>query len=562
MKLAQSKINRTGVLFALFFSIACFANSFATKITATPANYTTFINGLIPGDTLYLTAGNYLNGLTLTNINGTATQAIVITGETGSYTSILVARSCCNTVSITKCSYVVIKNLKIDGKNLNYIDGVNAGGAAGNWAHHITLENLYIINNGGNIIGDNQTVGISTKCSAWNWTIRGCTIIAAGTGLYLGNSNGAAPFVSGIIENNLVINTKGYNMQIKLQLDNVRDDFAGTSTDFQKTIIRYNVFSKDSGATPIGTGDGARPCLLMDNFPKTGFGANDMYEVYGNFFYNNPTEALMQVTGNTTAYNNVFVNHVSPSGYNAIVMNSHNGFPPRKMNFFHNTVLSQSGGVSLSNRDAGYNQYCYGNAIFSAGTPISGFGAANMADNVTDTYANAGMYVNSPSTILSSLDMYPKTGQLQGALTSNSLFTGFTDYDKDFNGDTYNWIYRGAYSGAGTNKGWHLKMELRTINGITTSVNEKYGVSDFLGMVYPNPADNNITIEITADKTEPASVLMRDLEGRILQTIYTGLLQEGSNKIISNLNIFAKGFYLLTIETKNKTVTQKFMIAR
>src|SRR5439155_19269616 len=135
-----------------------------------------------------------------------------------------------------------IRNFKIDGQNINYVDGVKAGGGGNNFAHHITLENLLIIHNGGNILGDNQTVGISTKCAAWNWTIRGCIIIAAGTGLYLGNSDGTCPFVSGLIENNLVINCKGYDMQIKAQLDTVRDNFPGTSSDYQKTIIRYNVW--------------------------------------------------------------------------------------------------------------------------------------------------------------------------------------------------------------------------------------------------------------------------------------------------------------------------------
>ena len=40
--------------------------------------------------------------------------------------------------------------------------------------------------------------------------------------------------------------------------------------------------------------DGDRPNLLVDGFPDTGAGSSDLYEIYGNFFYHNPREALLQ----------------------------------------------------------------------------------------------------------------------------------------------------------------------------------------------------------------------------------------------------------------------------
>ncbi|MBK7696343.1 MAG: hypothetical protein IPI30_19105 [Saprospiraceae bacterium] len=52
-----------------------------------------------------------------------------------------------------------------------------AEGTAGNWAHHVTIEKLNIVNCG----VDQQAVGISTKCPAWNWIIRSNIIIGAGT---------------------------------------------------------------------------------------------------------------------------------------------------------------------------------------------------------------------------------------------------------------------------------------------------------------------------------------------------------------------------------------------
>jgi len=109
---------------------------------ANPGNYLSFINSLVPGDTLNLAAGNYVNNLKLTGLNGTNSQPIVITGQGN--TTVFQGQSCCNTVSITQCSYLIIRNLQLDGLNQE-VDAIKGEGTAGNWAHHITLEYLNIM---------------------------------------------------------------------------------------------------------------------------------------------------------------------------------------------------------------------------------------------------------------------------------------------------------------------------------------------------------------------------------------------------------------------------------
>jgi len=90
-----------------------------------------------------------------------------------------------NTISVLDSAYVTIANLLLDGRGLP-VDGVKAEGRA-RWAHHITLEGLVIRGHG----KKQQTVAISTKSPAWGWQIGGNIIEAAGTGMYLGNSNGS-----------------------------------------------------------------------------------------------------------------------------------------------------------------------------------------------------------------------------------------------------------------------------------------------------------------------------------------------------------------------------------
>jgi hypothetical protein len=516
----------------------------ANFIIANPGNYTGYLNTLAAGDTLYLPAGTYTNNLALNGRNGTAALSIVIMGDTNLYTTVFTAQSCCNTVSITQCSYVVIKNLELDGLNL-LVDAVKGEGTTGNWAHHITLEYLNIVNYG----ADQQLVGISTKCHAWNWIIRKNKIIGAGTGLYLGNSNGDKPFVNGIIENNLVMNTVGYNMEIKHQTDTVRDNYPGTNVN-GKTIIRYNVFCKENNGA---IGGNARPNVLVGAFPSAGTGSTDYYEIYGNFFYQNPTEALLQVTGNTTLYENIFVNHSDPAGFRAVYVTAQNGFLPRDIKIFHNTVwaANSSGGIRLYNPNTAYQQYCYANAVF-APSPITSF--TNNVDNVTDIYANASAYVLSATTTLSTLNLYPQSGQLTGTITSSTLFQTFTDWDKDFNGDTYDWTFRGAYSGCCTNNGWQLQLDTMPAPvGTVTGMNILAGNISENIFLFPNPA--SLVINLSFTETGNYFLSIKNTLGE------TVLIKSVTKKTLSvDVGAFSPGIYFITITDERKNIiTKKFV---
>src|SRR5262249_150356 len=143
------------------------------------------------------------------------------------------------------------------------------------WAHHITLDGLTIFGYGAN----QQKVGISTKCPAWGWVIRNNVIKGSGTGMYLGNSDGSAPFVAGLIEHNLIMDTIGYNLQIKHQRQ--RPIISGMPEDRSVTIIRHNVFSKSNNSSREKL---ARPNLLVGHWPPDGAGMEDSYAIYGNFF--------------------------------------------------------------------------------------------------------------------------------------------------------------------------------------------------------------------------------------------------------------------------------------
>ena len=367
-------------------------------INATPSDYLSKVRALTAGDTLVLAAGTYDDpndapGLPIFNLNGTASAPITITGAGDAGQTVLLGRSTHNTIRFSNSSYVIVRNLTVDGRDLGG-DGVNAQGVS----HHITIENLIIRGVG----GDQQIVGISTNgAPTWNWTIRGNTIIGAGTGMYLGNSDGTNPFVAGVIERNVVRDTIGYNLQIKHQAP--WPGISGLPTGKTNTVIRHNVFTKGGNSS---TGSLARPNVLIGDVPASGPGADNGYEVYGNFFYQNPTEALFQAEGNVAFYANLMVSRTG----SAVNVQPHNG-SVRAIRVFGNTVVAAGSGISVTGGSAAYTQQVTGNAVFAA-TPISAVGATA---NVTDSYANAGKYLNNPTGALGQLDLFPKAGALRGA---------------------------------------------------------------------------------------------------------------------------------------------------
>lgn len=407
-------------------------------VDANPGNYRSLLDAMQPGDTLRLAAGTYDQGLPITDMNGSAGSCYVIEGPSSAPYAVFTGSSSRNTVSIRDSSFVVVRNLELDGLGLEG-DGVKAEGDA-TFAHHIRLENLYIHDYDAN----QQIVGISTKCTAWNWVIRGNRVVHAGTGLYLGNSDGSAPFVNGLIEGNVVLDTIGHNMEIKHQ--NPRPNLTGLPSS-GITWIRHNVFSKASNAS---TGGDARPNLLLGHWPLSGDGVDDQYLVYGNFFFENPVEALMQAEGNVAVYSNLFVN----SAGSAVNIQPHNDVP-RRIHIFFNTVVASETGIRVTGGDNGFDQIVAGNASF-AGTPLSG---GEQRDNATDTRAAASGYLEAPFLAPGAgLNLHPLAGALDDGADTTGL-DAFAQWNQDFERRLRSGSYRGAYEGSADGTSWPLALD-------------------------------------------------------------------------------------------------------
>jgi hypothetical protein len=449
-------------------------------IQAGPSDYQSKIGNLIPGDRLLLAAGTYAQGLSLYNKHGQPGQCIVIEGPASGSQALFTGSDNWNVVSLMNASYIALRNLTLDGQN-KWGDGVKAEAESVS-VHHILIEGLSLRN----FNRDLQVVGISTKCPAWNWVIRTTTITSTGTGLYIGGSEGEFEFTNFLVEHNLIYGTFGYNAQFKHQLGrNTSLGIPSTGT----VIVRHNTFSKETGSL---SGDSARPNLLVGHWPLSGAGSSDHYQIYGNLLYQNPYEALFQGEGNLAFHDNLLVNRMNAG----VHIQAHYDVPKR-IDVFNNTVVATGNGIRISGADPAYPQRVTGNAVF-AGTPLTG---GQQSSNVTGTYAAASTYLNNPMAALGSgLDLYPKSGQLQGTAIDYSPFSALLDYDRDFNQQARIATYRGAYSGDGVNPGWTPALAIKPSassgtsselqNGVPVSISGALGSQQFWTMTVPSGASN------------------------------------------------------------------------
>ncbi len=408
-----------------FYIVPTFAGK---HFTENPNTYRARLKDLKPGDHLHLVPGEYKDGLPIHFLHGTAQARITISGPKHEPYAVFVARPRHNTVSIINARHITIENLIIDGRNLP-VDGVKCEGHA-DWAHHITLDGLQIYRHGYN----QQIVGISTKCPAWNWVIRNNKIIGAGTGLYLGNSDGRAAFIAGLIEHNLVIDTGGYNLQIKHQ--QTRPIKSGMPTKASTTTIRQNVFSKANGGSKEIM---ARPNVLVGHWPLDGVGIDDQYVIYGNLFYQNPNESLFQGEGNIALYNNLFVNNYG----DAIRIQPHNDVP-RHIDIFYNTVIASGKGISIINKtdSPSYPQKVAGNAIFALDT----FPQKLKTENLVFGFKEANQYLTQPFASIGKMNLMPLPGKLKSPKIDTTQLHVYPAWNRDYNGQLRSGQKYGAYT--------------------------------------------------------------------------------------------------------------------
>ncbi len=435
--------------YALGFSIF-FVNPVdgGTIKQASPGNYRQLLTTLAPGDTLVLAAGVYERGLPLSDCQGNPEAWITITGPESGVAEIRQTQMA-NCVELWQCHHVALKRLSILGggpAGIPGLFGISAKGGLKNRVHHILIEDCLI----SDWNTSQQAVGISTKTPTHDWIIRRNIVRNCGTGLYLGNSNGDDPFVRGVIEHNLVEDPVGYCMEIKFQKH--RPDLPGMPSGSCRTLIRHNVFIKNDAPSP----DGDRANLLVGGFPGNGSGSGDLYEIYGNFFWNNPRESLLQASGRVSIHDNVFADCPSP-GHAAITLRDHD-LPLRLAHVYNNTIVSSARGIRIASVPT-EGHALIGNVAFTSGEALSLHPSITRVNgNVTGNLTDASSELSDPE----ALGFHPLPGRCAGPGLDLTPFMTETDFDRDFDGRVKgDRRFRGAFAASSRESGWSLQRGLK-----------------------------------------------------------------------------------------------------
>ena len=251
-----------------------------------------------------------------------------------------------------------------------------------------------------------------------------------------------------MIERNLIVDTLGYNLQIKHQQP--RKMLPGMPVGRSETIIRHNVFSKRQRSSK----EIARPNVLVGHWPASGPGIDDRYLVYGNFFYENPDESLFQGEGNIALYNNLFMNHFG----DAIRIQPHNGVP-REVSIFCNTIIAAGTGIALTRslRSLAYSQSVAANIVFAR----SSIRGAAEEKNLIGDIDEATNYLVKPFSPLGEMNlMAGNTAMLEG-VQERKLFDTYLDAGLDFDGDAHGKVRMGAYAINKSGPRWVPKLEIK-----------------------------------------------------------------------------------------------------
>jgi hypothetical protein len=100
------------------------------------------------------------------------------------------------------------------------------------------------------------------------------------------------------------------------------------------------------------------------------------------------------------------------------------------------------------------------------------------------------------------------------------------------------------------------------INAVEVDMNFNAGLEDNSTVkmnLYPNPASDVANIQLDLLNTEDITVTVMDLNGKAVYTHYYGQLS-GTQYLTVPVNTFAKGQYLVSVATPQKSYTRQLIV--
>ena len=87
------------------------------------------------------------------------------------------------------------------------------------------------------------------------------------------------------------------------------------------------------------------------------------------------------------------------------------------------------------------------------------------------------------------------------------------------------------------------------------------GFADFSVNIFPNPANNNLTIELNSDKNTSVSVKVTDINGRVYLSENIPV-NSGMNKSSMDISALSSGIYFVSIDNGEIVTNKKLVVLR
>jgi len=129
-------------------------------------------------------------------------------------------------------------------------------------------------------------------------------------------------------------------------------------------------------------------------------------------------------------------------------------------------------------------------------------------------------------------------------------------YSEDLQND-WNWEHLGA--DINYYHMWYLKLFVQEVSGV--GIEELSNTEDdFITSIYPNPANDQTTIEFFLSDDSDVDICVYNMTGQLVREVHADRYHAGMNKYILNCTDLSSGLYKCSLNTKNGMLTQSLMI--
>ena len=80
--------------------------------------------------------------------------------------------------------------------------------------------------------------------------------------------------------------------------------------------------------------------------------------------------------------------------------------------------------------------------------------------------------------------------------------------------------------------------------------------------IYPNPASNQVTIDLAANSNLELNIRLVNLLGKEVISVYNGNVKQGNQEFTVNTSSLEAGVYFVTIDNGTSSKTEKLVITK